>query len=116
VTLSQLKKFGSTADCVLNGLEALGAMSESHYDLILMDCQMPEMDGYQATRVIRAREKASASDGSPPVYIIAMTADAMQGARERCLQAGMNDYVSKPVSLPVFKSALVKWLSTRDSR
>jgi len=94
VALKMLSKLGYRADHVANGLEVLDAIRQIHYDVILMDCQMPEMDGYEATRLIRLREE---EEGKPPIYIIAMTAHAMQGDREQCLTAGMNDYLAKPV-------------------
>jgi CheY-like chemotaxis protein len=92
VALLQLKRLGFTADLACNGMEALAALERSFYDVILMDCQMPVMDGYAATREIRRKYSSS-------IYIIAMTAKAMTGDREKCLAAGMDDHVSKPVSI-----------------
>jgi signal transduction histidine kinase/ligand-binding sensor domain-containing protein/CheY-like chemotaxis protein len=92
VLLQQLKKFGCTADIACNGLEAVEAVSKKTYDLVLMDCQMPEMDGFEATAAIRALPTSASK-----TIIVAVTANAMDGDRERCLEAGMNSYLSKPL-------------------
>ncbi|MEO6034060.1 MAG: response regulator, partial [Verrucomicrobiota bacterium] len=111
VALGQLHKLGYTVDVAANGLEVLKTLEQIPYDIILMDCQMPEMDGYETTRKIRQREKKMATndESNPPIYIIALTAHAMKGDREECLRAGMNDYLSKPVSLTEMRGALQRW-------
>jgi CheY-like chemotaxis protein len=87
-----LEKLGCEVDVASSGVEALQKWSRSLYNLVFMDCQMPEMDGYEATAQIRSQEK-----GESHTPIVAITAHAMSGDRERCLQAGMDDYLSKPI-------------------
>jgi two-component system sensor histidine kinase/response regulator len=108
VAIGQLLKLGYTADIAANGLEVLEALRQIQYDVIFMDCQMPEMDGYVATRTIRKREQdlTSRCPWKAPIHIIAMTANAMKGDREECLAAGMNDYISKPVRVSDLQAAL----------
>jgi PAS domain S-box-containing protein len=117
VALGILKKLGLHGDAVANGAEALKALETVPYDLVLMDVQMPEMDGLEATRNIRHAEGGVTDDGVPDgatvrrrIPIIAMTAHAMQGDRERCLEAGMDDYVSKPVTPQALARILEEWL------
>ena len=112
VALSQLECLGySPVDAVANGLEVLSAIQKVPYDVIFMDCQMPEMDGYEATRRIRALENLPGYS-KRPLHIIAMTANAMQGDREECLAAGMNDYVSKPVEEELLQAVLDHYIAT----
>ncbi|MBI9087553.1 MAG: response regulator, partial [Desulfobacterales bacterium] len=107
VALGILKKLGLSADAVANGREVIEALNILPYDLVLMDVQMPEMDGLEATRQIRGPQSAIPNRSIP---IIAMTAHAMQGDKDRCLEAGMDDYVTKPVSPRALAEALDKWL------
>ena len=104
VAVRMLEKMGCRTDAVANGLEAVGAYQSLPYDLILMDVQMPEMDGFAATQEIRRLQ----SSGGPDVPIIAMTAHAMEGDRERCLAAGMDDYVTKPVNARNLREAMMR--------
>ncbi len=117
VAASMLQKLGYHALTVADGLEVIQALDEAAYDLIFMDCQMPEMDGYEATRLIRRREKQASGSGSgqPHTYIVAMTANAMAGDREKCLAAGMDDYISKPASLAQLREVLLRWASARTT-
>ncbi len=106
-----LGKLGLRTDTVGNGAEALAALERERYDLVLMDIQMPVMDGLEATRRIRSQEPGvGRHDEARRVPVIAMTAHAMQGDREMCLQAGMDDYVTKPVSIKALAAVLAKWL------
>jgi CheY-like chemotaxis protein len=105
VAVRMIEKLGLRADVAANGREAVQLFQMLPYNLILMDCQMPEMDGYEASREIRRREPAGHH-----TLIIAMTAEAMSGAREHCVAAGMDDYVAKPVRLEDLSAILNKCL------
>ena len=111
ITLAQLARLGLQADVASNGVEALQAISQFPYDLVLMDCQMPEKDGYQATRDLRAREQA---EHNGHLIVVAMTANAMAGDREQCLAAGMDDYVAKPVRLEILVEVLARYLTSHE--
>jgi two-component system, sensor histidine kinase and response regulator len=106
VAVSVLERCGYHVHVVNDGREALQALSMQRYDAVLMDCQMPDIDGYQATQELRRRERGG-TDHTP---VIAMTAHAMLGDRERCLEAGMDDYVSKPVRSQVLADVLQRWI------
>jgi signal transduction histidine kinase/chemotaxis response regulator CheB/HPt (histidine-containing phosphotransfer) domain-containing protein len=108
VALGQLDRLGYTADVVANGREVLEVIERKPYDIILMDCMMPEMDGYEATKKIRDLERQHVN-GRQRMHIIAMTANAMLGDRDKCLAAGMDDYVSKPVQISELRKAIEKW-------
>ncbi len=103
-----LEQLGCRVTMVENGREAVAQVLENSFDLVLMDCQMPVMDGYEATRRIRVKEKES---GRLPVVIVALTAHAMKGDREHCLAVGMNDYLSKPFREEQLAALLRRWLS-----
>jgi CheY-like chemotaxis protein len=110
VARMQLAKFGYEPDVVADGLAALDAAQKGKYDVVLMDCQMPELDGYAVTRRLRLWEagRRDAGEKFEPLHIIAMTANAMQGDREKCLEAGMDDYVSKPVRPQELAAAIAR--------
>ena len=105
VTKRLVERAGLRAHVVANGREALDALATHHYDAVLMDCQMPELDGYQATRQLRQREGATRH-----TPVIALTAHTMSGDRERCLEAGMDDYLSKPVDAELLADTLHQWI------
>jgi CheY-like chemotaxis protein len=105
LTMSQLEKLGYLAESVGNGAEAIEAVTARKFDIVLMDCQMPIVDGYQATMEIRRLEKS----GKPRHRIIAMTANALEGDREKCLAAGMDDYLSKPTNHDDLAKALARY-------
>lgn len=107
VALGMLELLGHHVDIATNGLKAVEAIARKPYDLVLMDCQMPVMDGFTATATIRTREQAAGK--MPRLPIIALTAHAIEGDRERCLSAGMDDYLTKPYTLPQLQDFLARW-------
>ena len=113
VALRILEGLGFRADVVANGMEALSALASIPYDLVLMDVQMPEMDGFEATCLIRDPKSDVRNHDIP---IIAMTAHAMKGDREKCLEVGMNDYISKPVTPAALDKILQKYFDVHAPR
>ncbi|SPP63782.1 PAS domain S-box protein [Nitrospira lenta] len=111
VAVKMLEKLGYRVDVASNGNEALAALTRHHYNLVFMDCQMPELDGFETTNMIRTHEQPGTR-----LPIIAMTANAMEGDREHCLASGMDDFVSKPVKSQDLKTVLTHWLSPPDDR
>lgn len=105
VAVGMLKKFGFDSTVVNNGQEAVDILQQEHFDLVFMDCNMPVMDGFSATEAVRSNET-----GSEHTTIIAMTANAMQGDRERCMDVGMDDYVTKPIKKDSLTEVLQRWL------
>ena len=110
VTLLQLRNLGYAADIVINGRDALAALRRKSYSLVLMDAQMPVMDGIEATRAIRAAQAAGERGFPADLKIVAMTANAMSGDREMCITAGMDDYLAKPVKLEALSVVLMRYL------
>lgn len=106
VALHMLDQLGYEGIAAGNGLEAIARLNQGHFPIIFMDCQMPELDGYETTRKIREMESTRTDTSIPPMRIIAMTANAMEGDRQRCLDAGMDDYISKPIMFPAIKAIL----------
>jgi len=118
VALKQLEKLGYQADGVADGTAVLEALRHTPYDIILMDCRMPELNGYETTWQIRKDEAEQAQETTSRrrVYIIAMTANTKADNRDRCVQAGMDDYINKPVELPELEAALHRGLADRASQ
>jgi CheY-like chemotaxis protein len=122
LTVRMLEKLGYQSDVVENGQEVLSALAQGSYALVLMDCQMPLMDGLEATKLIRQRETRAqeAAVGDSPethhITIVALTANAMSGDRERCLAAGMDDYLTKPVRKEDLRRVLDRWAPGRTCR
>jgi len=111
--LEMLKLVGINAELAVNGKDAVTRLTEKRFDLVFMDCQMPVMDGFEATAEIR-RHEALSTDPYRQV-IIALTANALEGDRERCLNAGMSDYLSKPISSSQLRRCLTSWLKSIDA-
>jgi len=107
-----LEKLNCRVDVAGNGIEAVQMVDQIPYDLVLMDCQMPEMDGYKATAIIRQREQSlqgTIRESIKHLPIVALTANAMEGDRDRCLNAGMDDYLAKPIKQQLLSEMLDRW-------
>ncbi|HIJ86615.1 MAG TPA: response regulator [Desulfuromonadales bacterium] len=113
VARGKIRTLGYAADVASNGIEALKALEQTEYDLVLMDCHMPEMDGFAATRMIRDTGSKVLNHAVP---IIAMTANDMKSDRDSCHEAGMNDFLTKPVKIEALAAALEKWLNSDNGR
>ena len=113
VAVRILEKLGHNADVAVNGAEAIEMLKKQAYDIVFMDCQMPVMDGYEATRIIRSKDGTAVNRDS---VVIAMTANALKGDREKCLQAGMNDYLPKPVTPTTVSDVLSSWIPIIQSK
>jgi CheY-like chemotaxis protein len=111
VGVAMLRRLGCRVDLARNGIEAVSMSGEQAYDVILMDCQMPEMDGFEATARIRAREGRT---GASRIPIVALTANVMRGDRERCLTAGMDDYLAKPFKKVELVAMISRWAASSD--
>lgn len=109
IVLGMLRSLGFQADLAVNGAEALVVVGAQDFDLVFMDCQMPEVDGYEATRRIRVLENAQRR-----LPIVAMTANVMAGDEEKCFEAGMDEFLPKPVRIQALDAVLRKWLVVRD--
>jgi CheY-like chemotaxis protein len=114
VVVRMLERLGYRVDVVTNGAETVTAVERRLYAAILMDCQMPEMDGYEATSMIRARENLTAGDGGRRLPIIALTANAMATDRDRCLASGMDEYLAKPLRSDLLAMTLELCLHPTD--
>jgi CheY-like chemotaxis protein len=112
VAMGMLKNQGLDVQSVEDGRQAVDILSEQEFDLVLMDCMMPNMDGYEATEIIRSENSRVLQ---PAIPIIAMTANAMQGDREKCLAAGMNDYIAKPIKKDLLIQTMNRWLAPEPS-
>jgi CheY-like chemotaxis protein/HPt (histidine-containing phosphotransfer) domain-containing protein len=112
VAVRLLEKAGVRADIAITGVGAIEACKRNPYDLILMDCTMPEMDGYDATRAIRDLERERGTGRAP---VVAVTANAMKGDREKCLEAGMDDYISKPFGFKQLREVVARWVPSMPS-
>jgi PAS domain S-box-containing protein len=116
VVVHMLRKFGCKTEIAADGLQAVAMHGVGEYDLILMDCQMPELDGYQATMRIRTNERAAERNGKPAqrIPIVALTAHALTGDREKCLASGMDDYLPKPIRPATLRDTLARWLEMKS--